>query len=186
MTKTSVYKFYDDEQNLLYVGISLNVFARLSQHKRDKDWWDEITNIKVQHTDTREDALDLEARLIKDEEPKYNIAMNNGIYIEVDKEAQLRKLAEEIQDPSMSDEFKIRYKELKEKIMHLALEKIAGNKIPMKYNFFKEYEESFDNPEDVLLLASELANMDYQIEQAKKIAETKYNEYLSEVNDEDE
>ena len=65
MTKTSVYKFYDDEQNLLYVGISLNVFARLSQHKRDKDWWDEITNIKVQHTDTREDALDLEARLIK-------------------------------------------------------------------------------------------------------------------------
>ena len=70
--------------------------------------------------------------------------------------------------------------------MHLALEKIAGNKIPMKYNFFKEYEESFDNPEDVLLLASELANMDYQIEQAKKIAETKYNEYLSEVNDEDE
>ena len=81
----------------------------------------------------------------------------------------------------MSDEFNEKYKELKEKIMHLSLEKIGESDIDRKYSFLPRYKESLNNPNDVLKLASELANMDYAIEQAKTIAEKNLREYVEDI-----
>ena len=180
--KTTLYKFWNNNE-LLYVGISLNVFARLSQHKRDKSWWDEITEITVKHYDTRDEALDAEAKAIKESGPKYNIAMNNGVYIEIDRESEIAKLESEILNPTMSDEFVTKYNELKEKIMHLSLEKIGESDIDRKYSFLPRYQESLNNPNDVLKLAAELANMDYAIEQARDIAKKNLEKYLENMQD---
>ena len=89
--KTTLYKFWNKNE-LLYVGISLNVFARLSQHRRDKEWWDEVTEITVKHYDTREQALDAEAKSIKKDNPKYNIAMNNGVHVQLDRDSEVARL----------------------------------------------------------------------------------------------
>ena len=175
--KTTLYKFWNKDK-LLYVGISLNVFARLSQHKRDKDWWDEITEITVKHYDTREQALDAEAKAIKEQDPQYNIAMNNGVYIEVDREAEIAKLESECVNPTMSEDFTTKYNELKEKIMHLSLEKLGGIELSRKYEFLPKYEESLNNPADVLKLATELDNMDLAIDLAKDIAKENLKEYI--------
>ncbi len=185
--KTSLYRFYDRD-GLLYVGISLNVFARISQHKREKHWFDEVTDISVTHFDSRDEALDEEARAIKQEFPKYNIAMNNGAYTSLDKTEEIARLEHETIQPTMSDEFNTKYKELKEKIMHLALEKITGTELPMKYSFLEDYDESFENVDDVLKLAGELANMDYAIEQARNIAFENLRKFVleSKLGEEDE
>lgn len=180
MSKTALYRFWNDE-NLLYVGISLNVFARITQHKRDKVWFAEITNITVEHFDTREKALDAEAKAIKTEDPKYNLAMSNGVVVTLDREEEIQRLELEVENPTMSDEFNEKYRELKEKIMHLSLEKISNAEIDRKYSFLPKYEQSLDNPDDVLKLASELANMDYAIKQAKVIAENNLKEYVEDI-----
>ena len=81
----------------------------------------------------------------------------------------------------MSDEFNEKYAELKEKIMHLSLEKISNSEIDRKYSFLPRYEQSLNNPDDVLKLASELANMDYAIHQAKSIAESNLKKYVEDT-----
>ena len=180
MSRTALYRFWNDDE-LLYVGISLNVFARITQHKRDKEWFSEISNITVEHFDTREKALDAEAKAIKTENPKYNLAMSNGVVVSLDREEEIARLEREVENPTMSDEFNEKYAELKEKIMHLSLEKISDSEIERKYSFLPRYEESLNNPDDVLKLASELANMDYAINQAKVIAESNLREYVEDI-----
>ena len=157
------------------------MFARITQHKRDKEWFSEISNITVEHFDTREKALDAEAKAIKTENPKYNLAMSNGVVISLDREEEIARLEREVENPTMSDEFNEKYAELKEKIMHLSLEKISDSEIGRKYSFLPRYEESLNNPDDVLKLASELANMDYAINQAKVIAESNLREYVEDI-----
>ena len=178
--KTTLYRFWNEDE-LLYVGISLNVFARLSQHRRDKDWWDEITNITVSHFDTREQALDAEAKAIKEENPMYNIAMNNGVHVQLDRDSEVARLEAECVNPTMSDEFVTKYNELKEMIMHLSLEKIGESQLDRKYDFLPQYDMTLNNPKDVLKLATELANMDYAIEQAKEIAKKNLEKYIEDV-----
>jgi len=178
--KTTLYKFWNKNE-LLYVGISLNVFARLSQHRRDKEWWDEVTEIKVKHFDTREEALDAEAKSIKNDSPKYNIAMNNGVHVTLDRDSEIAKLEDECVNPTMSDEFVTKYNELKEMIMHLSLEKLGESELDRKYGFLPKYEMTLNNPKDVLKLATELANMDYAIEQAKTIAKETLKKYVEDV-----
>ena len=160
--KTTLYRFWNQDE-LLYVGISLNVFARLSQHRRDKDWWDEITNITVSHFDTREQALDAEAKAIKEENPMYNIAMNNGVHVQLDRDSEVARLEAECVN------------------MHLSLEKLGESELDRKYDFLPKYDMSLNNPKDVLKLATELANMDYAIEQAREIAKKNLEKYIEDV-----
>ena len=178
--KTTLYKFWNKDE-LLYVGISLNYFARLSQHRRDKDWWDEVTEITVKHYDTREEALDAEAKSIKKDNPKYNIAMNNGVHVQLDRDSEVARLEAECVNPTMSDEFVTKYNELKEMIMHLSLEKLGESELDRKYGFLPKYDMTLNNPKDVLKLAAELANMDYAIEQAREIAKKNLEKYIEDV-----
>ena len=178
--RTTLYKFWNNNE-LLYVGISLNYFARLSQHRRDKDWWDEVTEITVKHYDTREEALDAEAKSIKKDNPKYNIAMNNGVHVQLDRDSEVARLEAECVNPTMSDEFVTKYNELKEMIMHLSLEKIGESQLDRKYDFLPQYDMTLNNPKDVLKLATELANMDYAIEQAREIAKKNLEKYIEDV-----
>lgn len=70
---TILYRYFDAEDNLLYVGITNNQFRRFSQHK-NKDWMTKIARATFEHFDTRSDAEFAEGNAITNEAPLYNIA----------------------------------------------------------------------------------------------------------------
>ena len=77
---TQLYRHYDSEGTLLYVGISLSALMRLMQHKENADWFLDITKITIQNFPTRQKALDAETQAIVTENPKHNIAKKKAKY----------------------------------------------------------------------------------------------------------
>ena len=75
MTVT-LYRFFDKDDRLLYVGISAKGADRLAQHAGDKDWFCYVTRATFEHYPTRKTALLAEAVAIKAEAPLYNV---NGV-----------------------------------------------------------------------------------------------------------
>ena len=80
-----IYKMYGSDDILLYVGKAKNINARLKQytdisklelHKQIMRTM--VTRIEWDITDTEQDALVLEEKLIKSQKPKYNIMMRDG------------------------------------------------------------------------------------------------------------
>lgn len=75
MSRTALYRHFDRQGRLLYVGVSLNAVNRLSQH-RDASWFQEIERITIRWLPTRESALVAEAVAIATERPIHNVAGN--------------------------------------------------------------------------------------------------------------
>jgi predicted GIY-YIG superfamily endonuclease len=71
-----LYRFFDADETLLYVGISLNAAKRASQHRKDKPWWPDVATMTVERHDTREAALEAEAEAIRSERPLHNVQHN--------------------------------------------------------------------------------------------------------------
>ena len=72
--KTTLYRHYNANNDLLYVGVSLNALLRLTQHERSgASWFWDIARIEVQHFDNRGAALHAEAEAIQREAPIYNV-----------------------------------------------------------------------------------------------------------------
>ena len=69
--KTNLYRHFDENGALLYVGISLSAVQRLIQHEKS-DWFDEISNVTIESFATRELALLAEKEAIKKELPIHN------------------------------------------------------------------------------------------------------------------
>jgi hypothetical protein len=69
---THLYRHYDFDGQLLYVGVSNNVVARLTRHKRQAPWADHIATIRVDHYPTRAAAEEAEAEAIITEKPRFN------------------------------------------------------------------------------------------------------------------
>lgn len=72
--KTTLYRYFDSEGQLLYVGITGDNTKRQSQHRRNSFWFGEIASATYEHFDQREAALEAEAIAIRHEKPKFNIA----------------------------------------------------------------------------------------------------------------
>lgn len=70
---TTVYKFYDRHNVLLYVGITAQKSTRFYQHQISKDWWGEVSSVALEHYATRLEAQAREAELIASEKPRYNL-----------------------------------------------------------------------------------------------------------------
>lgn len=75
---TGLYRLYGDDDRLLYVGISLSVASRLSQHSHDKSWWADVRHITVEHFENRTTAAWAERLAIRNEKPLHNVAHNVG------------------------------------------------------------------------------------------------------------
>lgn len=80
-----VYKMYDVEGNLLYVGKAKNLFNRLRQYldisklePHKQVMRSLVTKVDWEITATESDALLLEQNLIKTLKPKYNIMLTDG------------------------------------------------------------------------------------------------------------
>ena len=71
MTTWHVYQLRSDTE-LLYVGYSRWPKKRLSEHKRTKAWWPEVTGIWSEQFSTEDEARQREKDLWASGRPKYN------------------------------------------------------------------------------------------------------------------
>ena len=69
---TDLYRYFDDEGKLLYVGISFSAIVRASQHKANADWFDFVSQMTVERFESRDDASKAEIEAIRSENPIYN------------------------------------------------------------------------------------------------------------------
>lgn len=68
----TVYRMYDEQGALLYIGRSLRWWTRVGNH-REKDWWGEVTRIEMEHV---EDSRTAEREAIHAEHPRHNVVHN--------------------------------------------------------------------------------------------------------------
>jgi hypothetical protein len=71
-----LYRHYDANGALLYVGISASTMARLRQHKQEAEWFDQVAWIRIQRFASRWKASLAEQEAIHKERPRYNKAFN--------------------------------------------------------------------------------------------------------------
>lgn len=70
--RTSVYRYYDDQDILLYIGVSKHPIRRLAEHRRDKFWHLQIHRIEINWYSSKRVAHDVEGVAIALENPLYN------------------------------------------------------------------------------------------------------------------
>lgn len=70
---TALYRHFDADGRLLYVGISLSPARRLSNHAAGSRWADKIAHVTIEWLPTRQEALAAEGRAIASENPLHNI-----------------------------------------------------------------------------------------------------------------
>lgn len=75
---TSVYRYYDADDLLIYVGITSRGMARNREHNGSKAWWAHVVRQEVEHFDSRADAADRERSLIQVFRPPFNKHHNPG------------------------------------------------------------------------------------------------------------
>lgn len=73
---TTVYRCYDAEGELLYVGCTGKLRARLWQHAKGKPWWADVIAVDLEDYADRADALEAEAAAIGAEAPLHNVTHN--------------------------------------------------------------------------------------------------------------
>lgn len=79
-SQCGIYKYYDKNMSLLYIGKAINLKKRVSDYFENrghspmiKQMVPKIFNIDITITKSEQDALILEQRLIQSEHPRYNI-----------------------------------------------------------------------------------------------------------------
>lgn len=71
-----LYRAYDVEGDLLYVGVARDFHKRLLTHRQDSLWYPRADRWVLEEYDTRAEVLDAEVRAIRSEEPRFNIQYN--------------------------------------------------------------------------------------------------------------
>ena len=66
-----VYRFYDRNDVLLYVGCTAGFKPRRAAHKAKK-WYSDVTRVEIKRFKTHREALDAERKAIWEEYPHYN------------------------------------------------------------------------------------------------------------------
>ena len=70
-----LYRHFDKSGNLLYVGVSLSTIQRLSQHKNQSHWFNDISQVTIEQFPNRDAALFAERTAIKKENPLHNLSL---------------------------------------------------------------------------------------------------------------
>lgn len=70
--RTTLYRYYNSDDELLYVGITGGGSKRQAQHSRKSAWFSEVKYAHFEHFDTRDEASQAELRAIYIEQPKHN------------------------------------------------------------------------------------------------------------------
>ena len=70
--RTALYRLFDADNKLLYVGIAANPHERWQLHASVQTWWGAVVVREVEWFATRNQALAAEARAIASEGPRWN------------------------------------------------------------------------------------------------------------------
>lgn len=70
-----LYRLFDAQDNLLYVGVTFMPGNRFDQHRREKHWWDQVARKEIEPFESRSSALDAERSVIAAEAPRHNLAL---------------------------------------------------------------------------------------------------------------
>lgn len=74
---TTLYRLFDANDRLLYIGIAERWTGRLAQHHADKTWFGDVARLTIEHHPDHTAALEAEAAAIRSERPEHNV-MHNG------------------------------------------------------------------------------------------------------------
>jgi hypothetical protein len=69
-----VYRLFNTDDELVYVGITGDLMTRFSQHASDKSWWPEVVRHEIWTYKDRATAAAVEFAVIQSVNPKYNTA----------------------------------------------------------------------------------------------------------------
>lgn len=70
----TLYRMYAANGDLLYIGITADIGARLKAHGRQQPWWTEVSTITLHHHLNGREALETaEMSAIGAEQPRYNV-----------------------------------------------------------------------------------------------------------------
>lgn len=69
----SLYRHFDADGKLLYVGVSLSSVKRLMEHRSSSHWFPDISTVTIEKFPSREEVLQAERRAILEENPIHNI-----------------------------------------------------------------------------------------------------------------
>lgn len=69
-----LYRLFDAEDNLLYIGITNSPLTRFSSHQADKAWFRRVVRSTMVQFATRQELEAAEIVAIRAEKPKYNVA----------------------------------------------------------------------------------------------------------------
>jgi predicted GIY-YIG superfamily endonuclease len=113
--RTLLYRFYDSEGRLLYVGITNDPHARWAAHARKNadSWWSKVCVAHTEWCSTRDDAERAEVAAIKREAPLHNISHS-------DAPTPQRRLSSKYLHPMAWEHFEERpftYRELSEELL---------------------------------------------------------------------
>lgn len=72
MTETQLYRHFNADGELLYVGISMTVLIRTRSHSYNSTWFNEVRRIEIEPFPSLVSALEAERSAIRDEKPKHN------------------------------------------------------------------------------------------------------------------
>jgi predicted GIY-YIG superfamily endonuclease len=75
----TLYRCFDADGQLLYLGIARHGLSRLHQHEKDKGWWRRVATISIEHHASRTEALAAESRAIAEQHPLHNVQGRTGL-----------------------------------------------------------------------------------------------------------
>lgn len=73
MIGTSLYRFFDADDRLLYVGITSVGPNRWTEHEANRPWWADVRRTSVEHFPDRATAIAAEQDAIRSEKPLHNV-----------------------------------------------------------------------------------------------------------------
>jgi predicted GIY-YIG superfamily endonuclease len=71
--RTAVYRFFDAQDVLLYIGITEDPKSRFASHEALKPWWGDVARHAIEWRETREEAAVAEIEAIQAERPAWNV-----------------------------------------------------------------------------------------------------------------
>lgn len=92
-----LYRFFDADGVLLYIGKTVNPSARFKEHCSVKSWWQEVSHIRLEHQQSLGELNEAERIAIQTEHPKYN-RINNSAAISAAKIVSLNSAGKNLAD----------------------------------------------------------------------------------------
>lgn len=98
--KCELYRHFDKDGRLVYVGISNSALLRTSNHRDLSRWFDQVVRIEIERYPTRAAALIAEEAAVTNEKPAYNLrsgrksgTLARNPEMQIEHEAALREAA---------------------------------------------------------------------------------------------